>query len=56
MSKREMHQERVDECVKRLDWDRDKRQDFHRHLERNYSETKDDLEWDELWEIAQQFD
>lgn len=53
---REDAQQRVDELAKRFGWDRARRQDFHRYLEKNHGQEKDDLTFQELLDIAKYFE
>jgi hypothetical protein len=49
-------QERIDELAKRFHWSRERRQDFHRYLEKNYKQEKDDLSFQQLLAIAEEFE
>ena len=45
-------QERIEEIAKCFSWNRKTRQRFHRYLEKNYKQNKDDLTFSELLAIA----
>jgi hypothetical protein len=49
-------QQRVDELAKRFGWDRERREKFHRYLEKNYRQEKNDLSFQQLLNIAQEFE
>ena len=52
---REEAQQRVDELANRFQWDKEKRRKFHDHLRKYHWDTKDDLEFSELLQIAKDF-
>jgi hypothetical protein len=53
---REEAKQRIDEIASRLGWDHDRRREFHDYMHEYHWDVKDEWEFAEVWEIAQEFD